>query len=269
MSMITKEQIMSGSSKTTLKTLVNGGVGTGKTFYALTHPKCVYLCTEPNGLDTARANPALLENLVWAEEFIPSPVEDVKAVFERLESAIQRAFEGAGKGEVETLILDNISFLSENRWMYIQKYERLVSANGSLDTRGMYGTLSRWLYQFTLTKLLSFPGNVVVTCHEQIEGDEAMSRKVDKSTPVVPNILGGFREKVAGMFSASLYLEKKRKPEGSYTYLARCQKGAQRDAKNRYGLPEIVENISYQAIINAIPKQKAVEAIPSPAKVTA
>lgn len=249
---ITREDILSGASKVTLKTLVNGGSGTGKTFYAFSHPKVAYLGTEPNGLDTARANKKLLNNLVWAEEYIPSPSEDIKDVFNRLDKGIEKSFEGAVKGEVETLVLDNISFLSENRWAYINKYERLVSSNGSLDTRGMYGTLSRWLYQFTLTKLLSFPGHVVVTCHEQVEGDEAMSRKVDKTAPIVPNILGGFREKAAGMFSASIYLEKKRKGANEYSYLARCQPGNQRAAKNRYNLPEIVENVSFDAIMKAI-----------------
>ena len=238
--------------KLTLKTLVNGGTGTGKTYYAMTHPKFVYLGTEPNGLDTAKSNPALLNNLVWAEEFIPSPTEDIKATFERLEVALLKAHEEAKQGKVETLILDNISYLSENRWMYINKYEKAMSQNGSVDTRGMYGTLGRWLYQFTLTRLLSFPGNVVVSCHEQVEGDEAMEKKVDKSTNVVPAILGGFREKVDGMFSASIYLEKKRLAENKYQYLARCQKGNQRLAKNRYGLPEIVENVSYQRIIECI-----------------
>lgn len=258
--MITVEEIMAGKSEQTLKCLANGGVGTGKTFFAMTHPKGAYLGTEPNGLDTARSNPDLLKNLVWADEFIPSPTEDIKDTFARLDAAILKAHKDAEEGKVKTLILDNITYLSENRWIYINKYEKLVSSNGALDTRGMYGTLSRWLYQFTLTKLLSFKGNVVVTCHEQIEGDEAMERKVDKSTPVVPNILGGFREKVAGMFSASLYLEKKRTADGKYMYLARCQKGGQRDAKNRYNLPEIVENVSYQAIINAINSNKTKEA---------
>lgn len=251
---ITKEDILKGSSKMVLKTLINGGVGTGKTHYLFTHPKVAYLCTEPNGIDTARSNPELLSNLVWAEEFIPSPTEDVKAVFERLDKAITKAFVDYEEGRIETLGFDNMSFLSENRWMYINKYERVVSGAGVLDTRGMYGTLGRWLYQFTLTKLLSFKGNVVVTCHEQVEGDDAMSRKVDKTTPVVPNILGGFREKAAGMFSASLYLDKKRTGANQYSYLARCQQGNQRAAKNRYNLPEIVENVSYTAIMEAINK---------------
>lgn len=252
--MITKEQILQGQSDITLKTLVNGGVGTGKTTYAMSHPKFVYLGTEPNGLDVARSNPKLLENMVWAEEFIPSPSEDIKSVFDRMDQAIIKAHAEAKEGKVKTLILDNISFLSENRWIYINKYERQMSSGGNLDTRSMYGTLSRWLYHFTLTKILSFGGHVVVSCHEMTEGDEALAKKTDKSTPIVPNILGGFREKIAGMFSASLYLEKKRLAPNSYQYLARCQKGNQRDAKNRYNLPEIVENVSYSTIMETIKK---------------
>jgi hypothetical protein len=118
----------------------------------------------------------------------------------------------------------------------------------------MYGILSRWLYNFTLTKLLSFKGNVIVSCHEQYEGDEAMDRKVDKTMTIAPNILGGFRDKVAGMFSASIYLEKKRLAQDKYSYTARCQRGNQREAKNRYNLPEIVENVSYKSMVDSIGK---------------
>ena len=244
--MITREEIQAGKHEVTLKTLVNGGTGTGKTYYAFTHPKIAYLGTEPNGLDTARTNKELLENLVWAEEFIPSPTEDIKAVFERLDVAVRKAHSDTA---IKTLVLDNITYLSENRWIYINKYEALRTGSGALDTRGMYGTLSRWLYNFTLTQLLSFKGNVVVTCHEQSESEEAMEKKVDKTTPIVPSILGGFREKISGMFSASIYLEKKRISDNKYNYTAICQHWNQREAKNRYGLPEIVSNVSYQTIL--------------------
>jgi hypothetical protein len=243
---------LNGASKQTLKVLANGGTGTGKTYLAFTFPKVAYIGTEPNGIDTAKANPELLENLVYADEFIPSPTEDIKVTFERMDAFLTQAHKDAVEGKVETLVLDNVTFLSENRWMFINQHQKLVTAQGALDTRGMYGTLSRWLYQFTLTKILSFKGNVVVTCHEQIEGEDAMERKVDKTTPVVPNILGGFREKIAGMFSASIYLEKKRSNDGKYSYIARCQKGNMRDAKNRYNLPEIVENVSYKSILGSI-----------------
>lgn len=252
--MITREQILKGESKQTLKILSNGGAGTGKTYLGFTFPKIAYIGTEPNGLDTARANHNLLNNLVWADEFIPSVGEDIKMTFERMEKSIQKAHDDQAKNEVETLFLDNFTFLAENRWIYINKHEPVRSANGSLDTRGMYGTLSRWLYNFTLTRLLSFKGNVVVSCHEQTEGEEAMENKTNKAMTIAPAILGGFRDKVAGMFSASIYLEKKRKGENQYEYWARAQEGNQRLAKNRYNLPEMIKDVSYKSIIESIGK---------------
>lgn len=53
------------------------------------------------------------------------------------------------------------------------------------------------------------------------------------------------------MFSASIYLYK-RLGDNQYRYIARCQKGANVDAKNRYNLPEIVENVSYKTIGESI-----------------
>jgi len=252
--MVTKEDILAGKVKQTTKTLANGQTGTGKTFFAMTHPKFAYLGTEPNGLDTAKSNPFLMDNLVWADEFLNSTTEDVKVTFERLDKAIDQAHKDQAEGKVETLVLDNFTYLSENRWIYINKYEAIRTSSGALDTRGMYGTLGRWLYNFTITKILTFKGNVVVTAHVQTEGDEAMENKVDKSMTLSPAILGGFRHMVGGMFSASIYLDKKRIGDNKYMYLARCQKGANFEAKNRYNLPEIVENVSYQEIIKSIGK---------------
>ena len=252
--MITKEEIKSGKAKQTLKIILSGQTGTGKTRTLFTFPKVAYLGTEPNGLDTARSNPDLLENLVWADEFITSVSEDIKATFDRLDKGIEMAHQDQAKGEVETLGLDNFTFLAQNRWIYINKYERCVSKNGELDTRGMYGTLGRWLYKFFLEYIVSFPGNVVVTCHEQTESDEAMERKTDKTLTVSPAILGGFRNEIGGLFSAFLYMECRRKGENQYEFWARCRKGNQREAKNRYNLPELVQNVSYKAIMESIGK---------------
>ena len=66
--------------------------------------------------------------------------------------------------------------------------------------------------------------------------------------------MGGLRDKVGGMFSGFIYLDKKRLGDNNYKYIARCQKGANVDAKNRYNLPEIVENVSYKSIIDSIGK---------------
>ena len=251
---VTREQIKSGQVKQTIKAVVSGQTGTGKTYFLFTCPKIAYLGTEPNGLDTAKSNPKLLDNLVWADEFIPSITEDIKITFDRLDKATTKAHEDYEKGEIETLGLDNLTFLAQNRWIYINKYELQRSKSGEVDTRSMYGILSRWLYRFTVLQLLSFKGNVIVTCHEQTEGEEAMEGKVDKSMTIAPSILGGFRDMVGGMFSASLYLEKRRKGDNTYEYWVRCQKGNQREAKNRYNLPEMIQNVSYKTILDSIGK---------------
>lgn len=250
--------------KTNLKVLVNGGTGTGKTYLSMTAPKWAYVGIEPGGYDTAVSNPHLEAGMVMKAEFMPSPTENMKQVMDRMYAFILEAHERAKKGEVETLIIDNLSYLSENRWIYINQFEPQKTQTGALDTRGMYGELGRWLYKFTLTQCLSFPGNVFVTCHEMKEDEEEMSKKVDPTVQILPNILGGFRAKVAGMFSASIYLNKRKVAsadgKGSvYKYSARCQKGGQRDAKSRYGLPEIVENISYQRIIEEIANSKSIK----------
>lgn len=255
--MITKEDLISGKEPLKLKLLLNGGFGAGKTYTAMTFPKWAYAMTEPNGILTARTNAKLIDNMVFADSFIPNPDEDIKVTFERMEKYIREMREKAKAGEVETLILDNLTYLSTNRWEYINKYERLMTKSGELDTRGMYGTLGRWLYKFVLTELLTFPGNLVVTCHEMAENEEAMDSKVDKTTPVVSNILGGFREKAAGLFNGSLFLEVKRVGENQYKYIARCKKGNLRDAKNNIGLPELVEDVSYSKIIDTINNNKA------------
>lgn len=240
---------------TTVKVLATGGPGSGKTTLTGTFPKLAYAGTEPNGIDTFRSNPDLAANLVMFEEFIPTFDEDIKQTFERLKAFCKRVKVAMGTGEVESFALDNASFLSENSWMLIDKHHRIVSAkSGEIDTRGMYGTLGRQLYELFMLYIISLPGNVIVTCHEMVEGEDAMKEKADKTVPIVPNILGGFREKVEGMFSASLFLECRAIGNGQFKYVARCRKGGQRNAKNRYNLPEFIENISYSTIVASIGK---------------
>jgi len=143
--------------------------------------------------------------------------------------------------------------LMENRWIYINKYQPTYSVkSGELDPRGMYGTLGRWAYGFVLMNLLSIPCNVVVSCHERLESDEAMEKKPDKNSPVVASVLGGFRDDMPGMFSCVFYLAKVPMGQNKYKYLARTNQGGGRLAKNRYNLPEVIENISYGTIAKAI-----------------
>lgn len=236
----------------------------GKTHFALTFPKTYWITNEPGNTVLLDSNPELAKNVVATHEAIPSPLVDIKdcvsmrsynkankpEMMSTLDKHIFSAHKGHNEGKVETLVFDNISFYSENYWLYLNQYKIQRGKNGEIDARSMYGDLGRHMYEFTLFYLLSFPGNVVATCHEQVESEDGMQKKVDKTTPIVSNILGGFRDKVGGMFGASIFLKKKRKGENQYEYSARCQKGEMREAKNRLGLPETVQNISYQSIVN-------------------
>ena len=242
--------------KTNVKALVIGSSGVGKTYFSGSFPKSYVITTEPSGAETYEMNPKLLKNIVKQDYFIPSPIHDVKQVFDDIQKACIEAHTLAKEGTVETLVLDNITYLAENRWIYINQYEREVTKNGELDTRGMYGKLGRWLYNFVLMNLCSFPGNVVVTSHVMIENEEAMSKKVSKDD-IVANILGGFRHEAPGMFSLVMFLDKLHGTQpNQYKYVARVDLGQGKLAKNRYNLPEIIENISYQTVLDAIIKAK-------------
>lgn len=250
--MITPEDYKTGKRKRNFKLLVIGGSGSGKTYLASTFPKTVFAITEPGGEDTFMSKDTQ-DNIVGWDYFIPKDAEDTKDVFNRLTAFVNEVREKVESGEVETFVLDNLTFLADNYFIYINHHlkKQIMASNGEIDTRSAYGKLGRWLYQFVLFNLLSMPCNVIVTCHEQLENEEAMAKKVDKNNPVVPNILGGFRNEAEGMFSVVLYLNKieDKANKGEYKYLARANKGGGRNAKNRINLPPVIENISYEQIL--------------------
>ena len=250
--MIKTADVLNGKEKMFIKMMAIGSSGSGKTHFASTFPKSYFLITEPGGEDTFLTKSDLSKNVVCFDRFIPSSTQDTKRIFEEITKSIVEAKEMAKRGEIETLVLDNISFLSENRWIYIEQYEKELTNSGAVNTMAMYGKLARWLYQFTLMQLLTFPGNVIVTAHEQLETDEALEKKPDKTTPVLANILGGFRDKADGMFSLVVYLNKSQDTTKKYHYMARTNKGNQRNAKSRIALPEVIEDISYQKLREVI-----------------
>ena len=230
--------------------------GAGKTHLSATFPKCYFLITEPGGEETFLNNPELKKNIVGWDYFIPKSTDDTKRVFEELDKACMKAREMAEKGEIETIVMDNATYLAENRWIYINRWTPQYTRSGELNSQAMYGDLNRWLYQFVLMKLLSCPCNVIFNCHEMLESDEVLEKKPDKSNPILPSILGGFRDKAGGMFSCVFYLAKKsvkgKEGKAEYKFFARTNRGNGKNAKNRYNLPEVIENVSYNTIITAI-----------------
>jgi hypothetical protein len=236
-----------------IKLLSIAQTGGGKTFLAHTFPRIYSMSTEPGGSDTWMYNQKLKGNVVVHKEFLPTSPSDTKRVFEEMQASFIEARKMALEKKIDTLVLDNLTYAMENRWIYINEYQRLTSPKtGELDTRGMYGILGRWGYQWVMMNCTSFPGNVVVTVHEKMESDEAMEKKTTQDYPVVPSILGGFRDDLPGLFSCVFYLTCQKDATGVYHYFARTRPGKGKLAKNRYNLPEIIENVSYDTIAKAM-----------------
>lgn len=259
----TKEQVLNREKKTYLKMLVNGTFGAGKTYFSMTFPKYAYAQVEPNGILTAQTNPGLLENMVYTESFVPGEDEDIKDTFQRFHAFLKKVKEDAKNGIVETLILDNLTHFSHNRWLFIEKYEATLGRSGKPDVLGMFGALSRYMYKTILTEVIALPCHVVITVHEMEEEEEqAMkdgSSKRVKTGNVISNTLGGFRNDAGGLVNAVLYLEAYRNSAGQRKFRARCIEGNGKLAKNNLGLPEFVDNISYQSIMETIDKSKEVK----------
>lgn len=255
---VTKEQLESGKHVPKLRILCNGGFGAGKTYFAMTFPKWKYAMIEPNGITTALSNPHLLKNMVDYEELVPSKL-DVKECFMRLHNYVAECRKQAEEGLVETFILDNLTHLSENRWIYIDTYEKAVAKSGNVDTLSMYGNLGRWLYRFVVTELLSLPCHVVVNVHQMEEEEEQIvngQAKRVKTGQIITNTLGGFRKDAAGLFNANLFLECSKTGPDKYMFKARCRPGGGKEAKNNLGLPEFVEDISYEKLMSSIGVKK-------------
>ena len=250
------------AKKVYYKILVNGAFGAGKTYFAMTFPKWAYAMIEPHGITTALTNPSLMENMVDYEAFSPNSEEDIKATFERLGAYLAKVREQVKRGEVETFILDNLTHFSHMRWMYIEKYEKTFGKSGSVDTLAMFGALNRYLHRFILTEVITLPCHVIVPVHQMDEEESDQSGKRSKTGKIITNTLGGFRDDAAGYFNASIYLNVKRGGAG-LVYSAQCLPDGVNYAKNNLGLPSTVQNISYNAIREAM-EQKVGQGIGKP-----
>lgn len=292
---MTRDEFAAQPSK--VKVMASGPFGSGKSYFATSFPKIWYEGTEPSGVEFLKLPECahLLANLVEHRECLVDPNQgrsEIKALVEEFSAPtmaargqvregqiytdLKAAHQAYKDGKVETLVFDNLTYLAQLFWTYINLIIRsdFETKDGKIDTLKMYGYLSSWLYRFMLTHVVSFPGNVVVTCHLKDESQEKLEKKRDKQVSVVPSILGGFRDLAEGMFTASIYLEKKMlrvtdpkttKVSDQLTYWAYCDTqmayGSKILAKNRHGLPARMQDISYQAIMDVIKGKRAQPAL--------
>jgi hypothetical protein len=140
-----------------------------------------------------------------------------------------------------------------------------------MDGQAMYRNLGLYLHRFVASDLMTMATrhglNVILTTHlkreseEQVQGSEKIknrAKKVMTNSDIAPMIEGGFRNKMAGLVGADLYLEKSIK-DGKAEYVALCDitRGFNTtvNAKNRYGLPArlpLTDKSLYGAIVEAL-----------------
>ena len=262
--------------------LLNGYFGSGKTLQALSFPKSYVISCDPAGLETVRQpkNKKFLDNMVWYEDLHNENEADLKRLFRENAKADERdsvygclahARELAAKGEVETLVVDGLTYLCDMKWQAICEFEEVRSGNtGARDSQSMYRNLGLSLQRFIASDLMTMATrsglNVILTCHLKRESEEAVqggaaknrARKVLLNSDISPMIEGGTRNKIEGMVGASLYLDKSLK-DGIITYVAICDLarafGTLVPGKNRWGLPAILplnNQTLYEALMTSL-----------------
>ncbi len=257
---------------------VNGPEKSGKTRLALQFPKVFVVSFDPSGLDLILEpeNQHLIENLVYHAPMNGKPLADVFQFSETpsdkgIYPAIALAKQMALKGEIKTFLLDGFSYAASLKWAQICESKGVVWTQKEQmdrkesDQRSWYDALGSYLDHLMLQNvfpLTSPPYNlhVVVTCHVQRESDNQVKgiqiarsvtaqeqqasgkRSVNLQSDLSPQVLGSFRQRIGGMPSAHIYLERSLLENGEQDFIAYCRMAfsksldTQINAGNRYGL---------------------------------
>lgn len=262
---------------------LNGGAGSGKTLQGMTFPKVMIITFDPTGTDVLRQpeNQKYIDNLVMHVPLNGIPLQEV---FQFTEEPGERSIYGAlalarklgplGEKKIETVFLDGFNYLATLKWTQICESkgvvwtEKQAMDKKEADQRSWYDALGSYLDHLVLQNLLPLATrdrlNIVVSSHLQreskntIEGmqiartptameQQAQSkRQVNLDSDLSPQVLGSFRQRIAGLPSAMIYLEDRLEHDADgkevVQYYAYCRRTRSESldtvilAKNRFGL---------------------------------
>ena len=280
---------------------LNGGAGSGKTLQGMTFPKVLIITFDPTGTDVLRQpeNQKFIDNLVAHVPLNGIPLNDVFAFTEKAsETSIYGALAWArqlgplGTKQIETVFVDGFNYLAQLKWTQICESkgvmwtEKQSMDRKESDQRGWYDALGSYLDHLVLQNLLPLATrdrlNVVVSCHvqreskntvegiqvarsvQQQEQQAAGKRQVNLDSDLSPQVLGSFRQRIAGLPSAMIYLEDRLEQDKDgkevVQYYAYCRRTRSESldtvilAKNRFGLGtlRLTNGNLYKTIINKI-----------------
>jgi hypothetical protein len=277
---ITKEDFLKPIG---LSIWLNGGAGSGKTLQGMTFPKVLMISFDPTGADVLRQpeNQKYIDNLVVHVPLNGIPLQEV---FQFTEEPTERSIYGAlalarqlgplGEKKIETVFLDGFNYLATLKWTQICESkgvvwtEKQATDKKELDQRAWYDALGSYLDHLVLQNLLPLATrdrlNVVVSCHLQRESENTVKgiqvarsataleqqaqskRQVNLDSDLSPQVLGSFRQRIAGLPSAMIYLEDRLEQDAQgkeiVQYYAYCRRTRSESldtvvlAKNRFGL---------------------------------
>ena len=280
---------------------LNGGAGSGKTLQGMTFPKVMIVTFDPTGTDVLRQpeNQKFIDNLVIHVPLNGIPLDEVFKFTEQPSEtsiygalALARKLGPLGEKRIETIFIDGFNYLAQLKWTQICESkgvvwtEKQTTDRSSTDQRGWYDALGSYLDHLVLQNLLPLATrdrlNCVVSCHvqreskntvegiqvarsvQQQEQQAAGKRQVNLDSDLSPQVLGSFRQRIAGLPSAMIYLEDRLEQDAQgkevVQYYAYCRRTRSESldtvilAKNRFGLGtlRLTNGNLYKTIINKI-----------------
>jgi hypothetical protein len=287
---------------------LNGGAGSGKTLQGMTFPKVMIITFDPTGTDVLRQpeNQKYIDNLVAHVPLNGIPLNEVFQFTEKPSEtsiygalALARELGPLGERRIETVFLDGFNYLATLKWTQICESKGVVWTEKQAmdrkesDQRGWYDALGSYLDHLVLQNLLPLATrdrlNVVVSSHVQreskntIEGVQAArtvqqqeqaaagKRQVNLDSDLSPQVLGSFRQRIAGLPSAMIYLEDRLEQDAQgkevVQYYAYCRRARSESldtvilAKNRFGLGtlRLTNGNLYKTIVAKITAQSSVD----------
>lgn len=226
-----------------LKLLVFGPAGCGKTVFAASAPKPLFL-------DMEFSTDALLD---WPELLGKSKVARIeKWTEEGIEGLLKKLYaydKDPDWGDRETIVLDTADGLQRINLEYV-----LANAGGNqfLPMEHHYKQSGEMLRRFILA-IRNLDRHVIIVCHS----DETIIKETGQRymrTGVTPKLGKTLREEF-GLFG---YMHKSPyKKDEPYKNALQTQANAMIDAKSRYRyLPPIIENPKFDDLLNAINKEQ-------------
>lgn len=308
MPFINKEEFLKPDG---LTVWLNGAAGSGKTLQAMTFPKVLLVSFDPTGADVLRQpeNQKYVDNLIVHVPLNGLPLEKV---FQFTETPNEESIYGAialarklgpmGEKKIQTVVIDGFSYLAALKWTQIclakgvDPTEKQNMDRKEADQRSWYDALGSYLDHLILQNLLPLATrdrlNCVITAHVQRESENtikgvqvtrtpqqqeqaaASKRQVNLDSDLSPQVLGSFRQRIAGLPSAMIYLEDRLEQDKDgkevVQYYAYCRRTRSESmdtvilAKNRFGLGtlRLTNGNLYRTILAKISTANAAQSKP-------